>query len=266
MRNIWVAKKGLFVGTAALGLLSIGGVSAQAALVEFVNWAAVPASATVPEINYDTTLGLQAGPGAIGNGDGNLPVANQTPGGLQVDTVVNAPIPFSFPDSLFTGGTGYYDVTLSFTGLTPIGPASQQLVGPFTEDSQLLGPGTFTLTSTAPAGSVVLLTGTIQGATVVTGIAGGNAAASFNADGVSYIGGVIAAALPANAVLSGNDMSISMTAVEPPLGINPNTLQLASFTADATGIFDVNVVPEPTTISLLALGTAALGFRRRRKA
>jgi hypothetical protein len=196
MRNSWVAGKKLFVGTAAFGLLSLGGVSAHAALVEFVNWAAVPASATVPEINYDTTLGLQAGPGAIGNGDGNLPVTNQTPGGLQVDTIVNAPVPFSFPDSLFTGGTGYYDVTLSFTGLNPIGPASQQLVGPFTEDSQLLGTGTFTLTSTAPAGSVVLLTGTIQGATVVTGINGGNAAASFNADGVSYTGGVIAAALP----------------------------------------------------------------------
>jgi len=243
--------------------------SSRAALIELLNWAPVPDS-VAPEINYDTTLGLQTAAGAIGNGDGNLPVQQQTPGGLQADTIVNAPAPFSFNSSVFTGGTGYYDTTLTFTGLNPIGAAVPTPIGPFIEDSQLLGDGTFTLTSTAVAGGpapVVILQGTIVGATLLTGVQGGNAAATFNADGVTYTGGVVAAALsPSLFSLSGNDLSISMTAVEPPLGINPTTGQLASFTADATGLFDINTVPEPTTLTLGLLGVGALAMRRSRKA
>lgn len=237
----------------------------EASIVTLLNWAPVPDAGVPDVINYAGSLAT--GPGAVGNGDGNLPPTQQTPGGLQVDTPFNAPIPFSFPDSMFTGGTGYYDATLLFNGLAAVGAAQQLNIGPFTQDSQLLGPGSFTVISTAPAGSVVLLSGTIQGATVVTGIQGGNAAASFNADGVTYTGGAILAAASPNVYrYSGNDMSISMTDVTPNISINPTTGQLGNFTADATGLFDINTVPEPATLSVALLGAGALAMRRRRKA
>jgi hypothetical protein len=231
------------------------------ASIELLNWAPVPDSVAT-EINYDTTAGLQTGPGAIGNGDGNLPVTNQTPGGLQADTIVTAPIPFSFPSSIFTGGTGYYDTTLIFGGLAPVGAAQVINFGPFSEDSQALGSGTFALISTAPAGPVLLLSGTIAGATVVTGIDGGTSGAVFNSEGVTYTGGAIFANFPSNFIATGNDMSISMTAIAPPFGINGMSGQLNSFTADATGEFDVNT-PEPATLGMMALVGSSLLMRRR---
>jgi hypothetical protein len=241
-------------------------------LVTLLNWAAVPdgGSPTFPVIDY-TGSALTTGIGAIGNGDGNLAPSLQLPGGLQVDTPFNVPIPYSFTDSTFTGGTGYYDATLTFSGLAAIGPASTSTVGPFVQDSQLLGSGSFTLTSTsvAPASSVVLLTGTIAGASVVTGFQGGNAAAAFNADGVTYTGGLLVTGLPATYVLSDNDMSISMTGVTPAIGVNPTTGQLNAFNADATGLFDINVndnvVPEPGMLSLLAFGVGSMAMRRARR-
>src|SRR4051794_34168462 len=87
--------------------LSISAVSA--APIQLLNWKPVPDTAGgFPEFNF-TGLNLQTGIGAQSNGDGNQPVANQTPGGLQVETIVNAPAPGSYPSSLLTGGTGYYD-------------------------------------------------------------------------------------------------------------------------------------------------------------
>jgi len=260
-------RKGL-VGSIAL-FISIGlAASVKASVVELATWQPVPNS-SLPEINY-TAAGLQTGAGAIGNGDGNLPVQSQTPGGLETDTIVNAPIPFSFNSSVFTGGTGYYDTTLTFSGLAPVGPATQTTIVPgIIQDTQLLGPGSFSLTSTAPAGSLPLITGIISGATLVTGVDGGNSGAVFNADGITYTGGVIISALPATAVLAGNDMSISMTAITPAFGVSGTApFQLNPFTAAATGLFDINetsnVVPEPGTLALAIFGVGALGLRRRR--
>ena len=244
--------------------------SSNASLVTLLNWAAVPdgGSPTFPVIDY-TGTNLTTGIGAIGNGDGNLAPSLQLPGGLQVDTPFNVPIPYSFADSTFTGGTGYYDTTLTFSGLAAVGPASTSTVGPFVQDSQLLGNGSFTLTSTAPAGSVVLLTGNIAGASVVTGFQGGNAAAAFNADGVTYTGGLLVTGLSPAYILSDNDMSISMTGVSPAIGVNPLNGQLNAFNADATGLFDINVndnvVPEPGMLSLLAFGVGSMAMRRARR-
>jgi hypothetical protein len=234
----------------------------SAAPITLLNWAPAPNSINPPfaEIVYNGA-NLQTCPGAQSNGDGNLPPANQTPGGLQVDTIANAPVPFSFPSSVFTGGTGYYDATLVFTGLAPIGAAVQ--AGGI--DVQALGGGTFSLISTNVApGPVLLLSGTINNANIV-GADGGAAGAVIDAHGITYTGGAILAALtPGTFTTSGNDMSIEMTAVIPNFSINPGTLQLNSFTGDATGSFDINAVPEPASMSLLVLGAVTITARRRR--
>jgi hypothetical protein len=247
---------------------------AKASLVQLASWMPIPntTSSAYPEINY-TAAGLQTGAGAIGNtpGDGNLPPSQQMPGGLELDTVAYAPVPYSFNSSIYTGGTGYYDTSLTFTGLAPVGPAQQINFGTFIQDSQALGPGTFTLTATdvSPVNSEVLLMGTVTGATLVTGVDGGTSGATFNADGITYTGGAIVASLPSYAELSGNDMSISMVTVNPPFGVSTQTGQLNPFTSNATGIFDLNLsgantsVPEPATLSVLALGAGSLMLRRR---
>ena len=54
----------LVVGLSALGL---NANPLHANVIELLNWAPVPDS-TLPEINY-TAVGLQTGPGAIGNGE-----------------------------------------------------------------------------------------------------------------------------------------------------------------------------------------------------
>jgi hypothetical protein len=259
------ATRGVIAGGALVAAVTVfAASSAHAAPIELLNWAPVPDSVSppFPEINY-TGANLQTDIGAQSNGDGNLPPSNQTPGGLQVDTIVNAPVPFSFPSSLFTGGTGYYDATFSLIGLAPVGPAVQvPLGGGIVQDSQVLGTGQFLITSTTAGGSVVLLSGNIANA-VITGIDGGAAGAVFDAHGVTYTGGAIFAAFPATFVPTGNDFSISMTSVAPPFGVNPGNGQLAAFHADATGQFDVNTVPEPATMSLGLVAAAGLTLRRR---
>ena len=257
-------------GALALAALGFQAHLSRASVITLANWAAVPDLGTgaAPVINYTggAVNGLETGPGAIGNGDGNLPPSQQTPGGLQVDSPMTAPIPFSFPDSMFTGGTGYYDATLIFTGLAPVGNAVKTPIGPVTIDSQGLGAGTFTLTSTAPAGSVLLLSGNIAPGSVLTGDDGGMAGADFNSSGVDYTGGILLGAAEAAGYSPlNNDMSISMTGVIPAFGVGANQ-QLNAFTSDATGLFDIHSVPEPTTLALGLLGVGALAMRRSRKA
>jgi hypothetical protein len=267
-----MSKRFCLSGCTGLALAFLGLATQRAnASVELLTWSPVPTSGAT-EINYDTTAGLQTGPGAIGNGDGTLPVTAQTPGGLQSDTIVNVPLPIpgSFPSSLLTGGTGFYDTTLVFGGLAPVGSAvSINLGGGLYEDSQVLGSGTFALYSTTPAlygnpaTETLLLGGTITAATVVTGIDMGTSGAAFNSQGVTYTGGAIVTYLPSYAILSGNDMSVSMTTIAPPFSINGMTGQLNSFTANATGLFDINT-PEPATLGIMTLVGSSLLVRRRR--
>jgi MYXO-CTERM domain-containing protein len=259
------------IATIFLFAVMLSSPIASATPIELLNWAPVPDSVAPPfaEINY-TGANLQTDVGALSNGDGNLPVTNQTPGGLQVDTIVTAPVPFSFPSSVFTGGTGYYDVSLTFTGLAPVGAATQTLLpGPMLLDAQVLGTGTFTLTATtAIAGApVVLLTGTVANA-VITGIDGGSAGAVIDAHGINYTGGVIFGAFDPTWLHNGNDLSISMTSVIPGFAINGASGQMNPFHADATGQFDINAppgTPEPASLVLALMGLAGLAVCRCRR-
>ncbi|HMD54404.1 MAG TPA: hypothetical protein VKJ65_07650, partial [Phycisphaerae bacterium] len=232
MRSTLIGVNAVVATALAFALSAFNVSKASAGVIEFLDWQPVPNS-TLPEINY-TASNLQTGPGAISNGDGNLSVQTQTPGGLEADTILTAPVPFSFQSSIFTGGTGYYDTSLTFTGLAPTGNAKQTIIAPgVVQDSQALSPGTFTITATTAIGQLppILLTGTIAGATIVTGVDGGSAGAVFNAAGVNYTGGAVLAAFPSNWVTTNNDLSISMTAITPPLGISAASMQLNPFTA-----------------------------------
>ncbi len=208
---------------------------------------------------------MATGPGAQSSSDGNLPLATQAPGGLFSNTVANAPAPYSFPSG---GGTGYYDTTLVFSGLAPSAFAtSSPLGGGFFLDSQLLGPGTFTLYSTNVApGPVILLQGTIANA-VITGLDGGGAGAVIDASGITYTGGAVFGAFPGNWQTSGNNMSISLTSAIPNFSIDGGSGYLNAFQADATGEFDVFVtgVPEPSTLTLGAFGLAGVFTLLRRR-
>jgi hypothetical protein len=247
---------------------------AKASVVELGSWMPVPntTNTAYPELVYTSGVGLSTGLGALSSGDGNVAPSLQQPGGLEADTVVYAPEPYSFNSSAFTGGTGYYDTSLTFSGLAPSGAATTNGI----EDQQLLGGGTFTLslTSVAPASSLPLLIGTVSpGSTLITGFDGSTSGAVFTADAVTYTGGAWVNALPSYAILSGNSFSIAMTAVNPPFGVsgtNPN-YTLNSFDSNADGYFDINLsgsntqVPEPATLSLLFIGAGALGLRRRQR-
>jgi hypothetical protein len=257
-----------------IGASAIYSQVASASVVELGSWVPVPntTNTAYPELVYTSGVGLSAGLGAISSGDGNLQPNSQLPGGLEADTVVYAPEPYSFNSSAFTGGTGYYDTSLTYTGLAPSGPATSS--GGI--DQQLLGGGTFTLslTSVAPASSQPLLTGTISpGSTIISGFDGSTSGAVFTANAVTYTGGAWVTALPSYAILTGNSFAISLTAVNPAFGVsgsNPN-YTLNSFNANADGYFDINLsgantqLPEPATLSLLFVGAGALGLRRRQQ-
>ena len=244
-------------------------IAVSLALCSFVSAATIvdfkplPISPTDPEFQFSRALGggipaFRSAFGAIGNADGTLPVASQTPGGLLVETPFLIPgIPGS--QSAATS-TLFFDSTLEFTGgLVASAPAINVGVS-----VQPLSAGSFVLYSTDPdAGGpllpTLLLSGNISTASYVTGI--GDAGATFNAAGVNYTGGVIyTALLSSGGSANGNSMSISMTDVAPPFAIAGDGY-LGDFTANATGLF--NAVPEPNSLALFVMALGAMVLRRR---
>lgn len=241
------------------GALAIVGLSSLASAATLVDYKPGPVSPTTPEFVFGggPVPSFQTGPGAIGNGDGALPQALQTPGGLDSET------PFLIPavpgSQVGVSSTKFFDSTLNFAGLAANAPA----INAGGTLIQSLGPGSFQLLSTT---GINLLTGTISTSTFIVGA--GGAGATFNASGVNYTGGLIFNALvAAGGDPNANSMSISMTDVSPTFSINGASGFLNDFTANATGLFNVNVIPEPGAVTGAAiLAGAVLRTRRSRRA
>jgi hypothetical protein len=256
---------GLALGVAVLCCFSPA--SFAALLVEFKS---LPISPSDPEVRW-TPSGLLAAPsanGSQGNGDGLNSLASQTVGGLIIET----PVTVARPDlggSINVGNnnsTTFSDVTLLLSNFNSSGAASEfnGLV------NQPMGPGFFQLKST-PQGaspSVDLLVGNIASANI-TGIKNSDSGSVLSGN-VTYTGGLIADALNValghaiGTPIPGGSLSFSLLDIDNKLTINGTTGRLSDFSANATGQFGTPVVPEPASLSLLAIGACGMLIRRRK--
>ncbi len=248
----------------------IGAVPAGAGIL--ADFLPEPGSPLMPELIWDGNE-LFEGPGAIGTGfgipgpgDGQLPTAQQNVPGLLVETPITVPgIPGSEINAI-TGATTCYDATLDIlpisgvNGLVSSGPAvvvANVVIQP-------LGDGAFEIWSTDPIDApdvenpVLLLAGTIEDA-VITGILGSSTGATLSAT-VTYNAGAIIDEL---GILQTGEFSWSLLEINLPLAIDLSTNRLRAFEANAVGQF--NGIPEPVTMSLLAIGGLATLKRRRRR-
>src|SRR5262249_3354039 len=150
------------------------------------------------------------GPGATGNGDGLLPVNQESGGGLQIETpyLINDPGHGGI-QNIAAGSTTFNDVSLVLSGLSaPSGSAGTAMSfgGVVVQPIGVPGsPATFTLKSTnGSAGD--LLMGTIADGNI-NGLIGSTSGAVFSAT-VTFTGGEIATA--ANAVGQTGTLSFSL--------------------------------------------------------
>jgi len=259
-------------------ILSLGlGSSAFGALL--VDFKPDPISVNVPELTWAANT-LNVAAGAQGNGDGVLPSALQIPGGLLIQTPFEI---LGIPGSAVNladpthPSTTFFDVTLELNLLqanAPIltsGPLVVQNLGAPTG-----AVATFALKSTDPGPGgrpVTLLEGTI-GSAVFFGLLGQQTGSVMSTD-ITYTGGVIFQKLqqavpnPPGGVYSGGTASWSLLDISNPQtfptgGLAVSNGQMANFAANLTGMFSTPTIPEPASMTLVALGAAGILARRRR--
>jgi hypothetical protein len=250
-----------------LNRVSFAAIAASLAICSFVSAATIvdfkpnPVSPTTPEFQFSRALGggvpvFRGALGSTSNNDGNLPVQNQTAPGLDSESPFILAGPGSLNDFV-AGTTHFYDSSLQITGGFQANAPAINAGGVLV---QQLSPGSFQLMSTGPA-PILLLSGNMSAASFVVGA--GNAGSVFSSQDVNYTGGIIFNALVASGgTVNGNSMSISMTDVLPNLNMAGDGF-LADFNANATGLFSANSVPEPTSLTLIAIAMGSFLLRRR---
>lgn len=245
-----MSKVGVKLAVLGMAVAGVARISTAAQILEFKP---VPVSSNVPEVIW-TGVNLDEGPGSIGNGDGGLPLGQQTAGGLRVE------VPFLIngiagsQQNLVTGTTTFFDATLILSGL----PATAGAVPVGTSLLQPIGFGEYLFTATD---GTPLLFGQI-GDALLTGETGSNAGNTLSGT-VTYLGGAVHAAMIAAGYIPAGSMAVSLTA-DSPFAVGPNQA-IAPFGADASGTFDAPI-PEPATFGLLSLAALGLVARRTRQA
>jgi len=250
-----------------LNRVSSAAIAASFAICSFVSAGTLvdfkpnPVSPATPEFQFSRALGggvpvFRGALGSTSNNDGNLPVIAQTAPGLDSETPFILGGPGSF-NNVLAGTTHFYDSQLILTGGFAANAPALNAGGVLV---QQLSPGTFDLLSTGPA-PILLLRGSMTAASFVVGV--GNAGSVFSSQDVNYTAGAIFnALLAAGGTVNGNSMSVSMTDIAPNLNIAGDGF-LADFTANATGLFNATTIPEPTSLTLIAIAMGSLLLRRR---
>jgi len=248
-------KRLLGVCAAAALPMSLATAASGAVLVDFKPF---PASPSTPEFAWNG-VNLDEAAGNLSNGDGALPPANQTAPGLQFDVPFIIPAVAGSQINAGSGSTTFYDSSLVITGFAA-SAAAVNVVGTLV---QPLGAGDFTLKATD---GTLLLHGTVA-SSAITGANGGGAGAVFSASNVTYDAGLIFTKLVSSGgTTTGNDFSFSFLDALPGFSINSDTQRLNPFTADATGLFNARVLPEPTGLAVIGALAAGTLIRRRRQA
>ena len=269
--------KRLVIVFAASGVLVLSGAAYAAPTVQLLQFEPTPLSPGVPEFSWTGPGGQYTeGAGAIGNGDGNLPIASQTPGGLEVDVtnaIASIPAPAGSGEVVDANGTHFYDVTMTVQGLTDTG-AYVFLNPTLNEAIQTLASGTFTMTAT---NGLLLLTGTFVNNSITIPLS--STSSGYQSGAVNYTGGLILTAALSSSLGGAGGAAISMTAAAP-IGITYNaalatgpllatSATVSAFNTDATGVFSTTTVvsaPEPASIGIASLAAASLMARRKRAA
>jgi hypothetical protein len=261
----------------AMSAMLLTGAAAHGAL-QLLQFEPTPVSPNLPEFSWTGPAGnFVTGPGAAGNGDGDLAVNAQTPGGLEVDTPLVIPgLPNSTIDA---AGTHFFDVTMHLSSDTVAADLADYGAGIVTPTSAQvpLTNATFSIYTTPAAdspaqlaaGPVLLLSGTLSGSSLT--VPTGSTSAGFQTSTVMYTGGALLTALNGGTPVGGS-ASISLVSLDGNIGIvigNPIVAgvvyygSIAPFDANATGVFDTPNVPEPASMGII-LAAGGLGLRRRR--
>ncbi len=235
------------VSIVAAAVVSTLALSAHAA--QLVSFDPAPITAALPEVVYNLDAGhaLKTAPGFAGSG--------ATPpgtGGVHFQSA----IPVS------GGATNFNDVTLALTGLNSTTPAMSYSAGPNSILLlQSLNGGTFSFISSAADGKTDLLSGTI-GEASISGFKGSGTGSVLSTT-ITYTSGLVYDALVAIGAPTVGELSWTLLSVTPTFGTTADG-SLAGFAANVNGQFSVPYIPEPSAMSLVAVGATGLIARRRK--